>query len=103
MSMRNSVIEYLDQRPQLKSLAKSGVLQTSRAYHAVIETFPSLLQPAPRQLTMAITAKCNLGCKGCNYPNNGFMGGVTLPLTRRAFRRPGSLAANHCYIRICRR
>jgi MoaA/NifB/PqqE/SkfB family radical SAM enzyme len=80
MSMRNSVIEYLDQRPQLKSLAKSGVLQTSRAYHAVIETFPSLLQPAPRQLTMAITAKCNLGCKGCNYPNNGFMGGVTLPL-----------------------
>lgn len=80
MTLRSSALEYLNQRPALKAVAKTGLLQASRAYHAVIEAYPPLLKPATRQITIAITAKCNLGCKGCNYPNNGFMGGVMLPL-----------------------
>ena len=80
MSFRSSVVQQLEKRPQLKSVAKTGLVQLARTYHRAAETFPALLQPATRQITIAITAKCNLGCKGCNYPNNGFMGGVMLPL-----------------------
>ncbi len=80
MRIRNTMVEYLDKHPSLKSVARSGLLRTSRAYHSFVEAFPTTLQPATRQITIAITAKCNLGCKGCNYPNNGFMGGVMLPL-----------------------
>lgn len=80
MHVRNRVIGYLNEHPSLKSAAKSGLINVSRAYHSFVEAFPNTLQPATRQITIAITAKCNLGCKGCNYPNNGFMGGVMLPL-----------------------
>ena len=56
MTLRNAVIYYLDKRPQLKAVTKTSLLQASRAYHALMEASPALLQPATRQITMAITA-----------------------------------------------
>ncbi|MBL8206974.1 MAG: hypothetical protein JNM09_22265, partial [Blastocatellia bacterium] len=56
MHIRNSVIEYLDEHPVIKSAAKSGLLGVARAYHSFVEAFPNALQPATRQITIAITA-----------------------------------------------
>ena len=101
MNLRTTMVGYLDKHPALKSVAKSGVLSTSRAYHSFVETFPNALQPATRQITIAITAKCNLGCKGCNYPNNGFMGGVMLPLEIIKTALDDASAAGVSIVRFC--
>ncbi len=50
-----------------------------RRRHSLAEEFPSVIQPQPRLLTVAITAKCNLRCVGCRYGRD-FMTGSQLPL-----------------------
>ncbi len=51
----------------------------TRQRHSVAADFPILIQPQPRLLTVAITAKCNLRCVGCRYGRD-FMPGQQLPL-----------------------
>lgn len=50
-----------------------------RVHHAVLERCPSLIRAKPRQLTIAITAQCNLRCVGCRYGRD-FMPGQRLAL-----------------------
>ncbi|MCI0591347.1 MAG: radical SAM protein [Gammaproteobacteria bacterium] len=61
-----NVLRYCDQR--------LGLLR-----HSVASVAPFVILPSPRQLTIAITAKCNLACIGCRYGRD-FMVGSELPL-----------------------
>jgi len=50
-----------------------------RWQHTLAQTFPVLIRPHPRQLTVAVTSACNLRCAGCRYGRD-FMPGERLPL-----------------------
>lgn len=60
----------------------SGLIQADlgieRARHAVADRLPQVMRPDPRHLEVAITAHCNLRCKGCRYGRE-FMPGSQLP------------------------
>ena len=59
------------------------MLRMEDRYQAVrnlaVRGIPALLQPKTRNLTIAITARCNLRCEGCRYERD-FMLGEELPL-----------------------
>ena len=63
----------------------NAVLKTDtllqRATNAAAVHFPSLVRPEPRQLTVAITAQCNLSCTGCRYGRDFMVGSqLSLPI-----------------------
>jgi cyclic pyranopterin phosphate synthase len=68
------------EHPRLRSLLKWSDLQVSRTIHTIARNVPALIRPAPRQLTIAITAQCNLRCRGCRYGRD-FMPGEALSLS----------------------
>jgi cyclic pyranopterin phosphate synthase len=82
MTLRTQLREVL--RPALKKhpaiwrelIALDTRLERLRTSAA--DFFPSLVQPAPRQIEVAITAHCNLRCVGCRYGRE-FMPGSQLP------------------------
>ena len=47
--------------------------------HSLAHFVPAVIVPQPRQLTVAITAQCNLRCRGCRYGRD-FMPGEQLDL-----------------------
>ncbi len=47
--------------------------------HSAAGVVPGLIRPRPRQLTVAVTALCNLRCTGCRYGRD-FMPGASLDL-----------------------
>ena len=49
------------------------------ARHALAQRLPWIIRPSPRQITIAITAACNLRCQGCRYGRD-FMVGEHLAL-----------------------
>lgn len=77
--------------------------------HSVAHILPGIIQPEPRNLTIAITAYCNLRCIGCRYGRD-FMPGAHLSwqllsdLLDDANRGASSLcvstAESHFFIRI---
>lgn len=50
-----------------------------RLRHDLAGRIPSLIRPAPRQITIAVTAACNFRCQGCRYGRD-FMVGEQLEL-----------------------
>lgn len=68
----------LDRHPRIKGALKSADDRLSVLRHSAAERVPALIRPAPRQLTIAITAQCNLSCYGCRYGRD-FMLGEKLP------------------------
>lgn len=78
-SLAREMRRHLDERPRLRLLAKSLDLHASRAFHTVAGVVPAVISPHPRQLTVAITAQCNLRCRGCRYGRD-FMPGHSLSL-----------------------
>ncbi|HTW27964.1 MAG TPA: radical SAM protein [Acetobacteraceae bacterium] len=69
----------LQQRPRLRALAKRADLEVARARHGIATVLPGAIRPSPRQITIAVTAHCNLRCQGCRYGRD-FMPGSVLPL-----------------------
>lgn len=69
----------LERAPALREALKEADFAFVRAKHALAARFPALIRPDPRQLTVAITAACNLRCLGCRYGRD-FMVGERLPL-----------------------
>ena len=69
----------LDGRPRLGMLAKAMDFHAARAVHTIAAVVPAVISPHPRQLTIAITAQCNLRCAGCRYGRD-FMPGQSLSL-----------------------
>ncbi len=66
--------------PRLVRLLRGAELALIRKRHALGARFPALIRPDPRQLTVAVTAACNLRCAGCRYGRD-FMLGERLPLS----------------------
>jgi cyclic pyranopterin phosphate synthase len=83
MNARSELIShvrpFLDRNPGLKHVAKRADLEAARLRHRVATVVPSVIRPRPRQLTMAVTAYCNLRCVGCRYGRD-FMPGARLSL-----------------------
>ena len=56
---------------------KAANRTVSQIHHGLAKKIPALIRPMPRQLTIAVTAFCNLRCVGCNYGRD-FMSGKQL-------------------------
>lgn len=69
----------LDSMPRLRAFLKGIDQRVGRAQYAAAARLPRLMRPAPRQITIAITADCNLRCIGCRYGRD-FMNGLRLSL-----------------------
>ena len=74
-----TVRPLLDRHRSLRRLIKTADMQTAVLRHSAAAHFPILIQPQPRQLTIAVTAHCNLRCLGCRYERD-FMLGEQLPI-----------------------
>ena len=83
MLSRSQLIRTLRPLARKSDLAlkifKKADVQLSMLHHDLAARFPRLIKPSPRQVTIAITAQCNLLCKGCRYGRD-FMVGSRLPL-----------------------
>ena len=77
--VERAIRPLLNRAPVLRSLAKEASLRAARLEHSIAEKIPSLIQPKPRRLTIAVTAYCNLRCQGCRYGRD-FMPGQQLNL-----------------------
>lgn len=64
----------LDRHPAVKDVLRQADLGLGRARHRIAEHVPGVIQPRPRQLTVAVTAKCNLRCEGCRYGRDFMVG-----------------------------
>jgi MoaA/NifB/PqqE/SkfB family radical SAM enzyme len=62
-----------------KSIAKWLDLRVARTRHSIANYLPAVVRPTPRDLTVAVTAHCNLRCKACRYGRD-FMVGQRLSL-----------------------
>ena len=72
---------FLKERAGTWAALKRADEQLSVLHHSLAERVPALIRPAPRQITIAITAQCNLRCRGCRYGRD-FMPGEILPLEK---------------------
>ena len=66
-------------RPIVKKLLLEADASAKLLRHTFATVAPALIRPVPEQLTVAITAKCNLRCIGCRYGRD-FMPNAELPL-----------------------
>jgi len=67
----------MGRHPAVKKSLLQAQLKLQAAEHMAAAVFPILIRPAPRKLTVAITAQCNLRCIGCRYGRD-FMPGHEL-------------------------
>lgn len=83
MGPTDRVIRFLDRQlphgSAARAAARTAKHALDRTHHLAAESFPDVVKPRPKQLTVAVTAACNLRCKGCNYPQ-GFMDRSSLSL-----------------------
>jgi cyclic pyranopterin phosphate synthase len=77
--LRGWLEPYYRDSPDLKARLRSIESGLERVRTSAWEHFPSLIQPDPRHIYLALTANCNLRCKGCRYGRD-FMPGEQLPL-----------------------
>jgi len=75
-ALRPLITDY----PRVKRTLRRADTTVSRWRHSVAHRFPAIIRPQPRQLTIAVTAACNLRCMGCRYGRD-FMVGDRLSLT----------------------
>jgi len=68
---------WLNRHPRLKAFAQQSDTHLDLVRHTAASVLPVLIQPQPRNLTVALTAYCNLRCVGCRYGRD-FMPGAQL-------------------------
>jgi len=76
--LRAVLAPALRRRPALWRSIRAADLQLERSRHAAARVLPVLIRPEPRQIHIAITARCNQACIGCRYGRD-FMPGAQLP------------------------
>jgi molybdenum cofactor biosynthesis enzyme MoaA len=69
---------WLRNYPRVKAWAIQADTHVDLLRHTAAVALPVLIQPQPRNLTIAITANCNLRCVGCRYGRD-FMPQQQLP------------------------
>jgi cyclic pyranopterin phosphate synthase len=87
MLTRSSAIRtvrpFLDSHPRLAEVLRGADQAASRLHHGLARAVPALIRPQPRQLTVAVTAACNLKCIGCRYGRDFMLGArLELPMVR---------------------
>jgi MoaA/NifB/PqqE/SkfB family radical SAM enzyme len=86
--MNRSVLQrrlrpLLDRLPGVRRSMAGLDTRLSRWQHSVAEILPGIIRPQPRQLTVAVTAACNLRCKACRYGRDFMVGErLSLPVLR---------------------
>lgn len=65
---------FLRRHPRLLDAARAARDAGGVAHHLAAEAFPFLIRPRPKQLTVAVTAQCNLRCDGCRYGRDFMVG-----------------------------
>lgn len=77
--MQEHVRDWLGRNPTLAAFAREQRQRVRALRHAAANRLPALIRPRTRNLTVAVTAQCNLRCAGCRYGRT-FMPGAELPL-----------------------
>ena len=65
--------------PSTTPMLKAGCRASERMISSLAATWPSIVRARTERITIAITAHCNLRCKGCKYGRD-FIPGAQLPL-----------------------
>lgn len=78
-ALRDLLEPIYQDRPDLKNKLRAAQAQLYRMRTAAWQQFPVLIRPTPQHIYLALTANCNLRCKGCRYGRE-FMSGAQLPL-----------------------
>src|SRR5688572_4508587 len=81
--LSRALVPRLRKHPRIWKLAKEVDQLPGLIRHTAAQYAPDLIKPLPRQLTIAITSRCNLRCVGCHYgrdfmPNSE----LSLPIVR---------------------
>jgi cyclic pyranopterin phosphate synthase len=74
-----SLRPWLRRHQNVKRIFRASEQRWARLRHDVAQIVPSVIRPRPRQITIAVTAACNLRCIGCRYGRD-FMVGEQLDL-----------------------
>src|ERR1022692_4359602 len=84
--MRQILAPWLSRHSAIKRSLVAAETRIGLVKHAVAGVVPAVIQPNPRNLTVAITANCNLRFFGCRYGRD-FMSGAQLswPMARDLF------------------
>ncbi|HEU4418891.1 MAG TPA: radical SAM protein [Planctomycetota bacterium] len=69
-----AVRPWLRRHDSLKRFLQDQEQRFGRWRHEFAQRFPRLIRPTPRQITIAITAACNLRCIGCRYGRDFMVG-----------------------------
>ena len=69
----------LKRYPKVRNVLREADRALRRLKHSTATFLPVLIRPQPRHLTIAVTAACNLRCKGCGYGRD-YMVREQLPL-----------------------
>ncbi|MCW8087740.1 radical SAM protein [Sabulicella glaciei] len=78
-AMRESARAATRSMPALKRSLRQIEQGVGLVEHSIGQMVPSVIQPRPRRITVAVTANCNLRCTGCRYGRD-FMPGHQLSL-----------------------
>jgi MoaA/NifB/PqqE/SkfB family radical SAM enzyme len=71
---------WLDRHARFKSKLRTAENNLGLLKHTAATVLPTLIQPRPERITIAVTASCNLRCTGCRYGRD-FMPGHQLSLS----------------------
>jgi molybdenum cofactor biosynthesis enzyme MoaA len=77
-SIRNGLRPWMRSYPQIKKWLGVADRSIDQVRHSVATHLPMIIKPVIRNVTVAITAHCNLRCVGCRYGRD-FMVGSQLP------------------------
>ncbi len=64
----------LEKLPTIKRMLQQSSFVLARRRHALARRLPQLIRPDPKQVTIAVTAACNLRCVGCRYGRDFMLG-----------------------------
>lgn len=79
MTVESLARSFVKVFPSTKQALKAGYLARERMISSLAPTWPSIVRARTEKITIAITAHCNLRCKGCKYGRD-FMPGAQLSL-----------------------
>lgn len=98
-SIIRRVRRVLRRTPRLEAAVQSQRMRWSALRHAAAARFPGLIRPLHENLTIAITARCNLACHGCRYGRD-FMPGAELSLPMMRDLLDDASAAGYRTVRL---
>jgi molybdenum cofactor biosynthesis enzyme MoaA len=75
--IRQVLAPWLSRHSAVKRSLVAAETSVGLIKHSIAAVVPAIIQPTPRNLTVAITANCNLRCVGCRYGRD-FMNGSQL-------------------------